>query len=137
MSGFSQYRMLGVLVEEFSEFLQRLFEGKEDKETSTRKIKETLSQLDLTIADIAKKPISTIKVKLEKIDSEILDLIVVFLYQTSQNDNEAQDKHSLTELKSLKNLNFQIMELIKYLDLERKTFSLERSNIKNSLQHLP
>ena len=130
-----RHRWLGELILEFSEFLQRLFESSEDEESSVKKIKDTLNQSNLTISDFAEKPISKLKTKLEQIDSRTLDLIVVFLYEQSQKENENLKKGDLKGIKSTENLNSRISELIEYLNIERKTFSLDRNNIKNSLEH--
>ncbi len=119
-------RGLGVLIESFSEFLQRLFEGNGNNEPSEKELEKTLmTQGNLSIKETLELPFSKLLIKLKNIDTKNLDRLVVHLY------NEIlEDKTNTPE-----RLENTIMQLVSYLDDERDGFSLARNNIKNSLLH--
>ena len=124
MSSFE--RGLGVLVESFSEFLQRLFEGNGNNEPSEKELEKTLmTQGNLSLKESMELPFSKLHIKLKNIDTRNLDRLVVHLY-----DEMLEDKTDTPE-----RLENTIMELVSYLDGERDEFSLDRNNIKNSLLH--
>ena len=117
-------RGLGVLIESFSEFLQRLFEGNGNNESSEKQLEKTLmTQGNLSLKEALELPFSKLIIKLKNIDTKHLDGLVVYLY-----DEMLKDK-----INSPKRLENTILELVNYLDDERDEFSLERNNVKNSL----
>ena len=119
-------RGLGVLIESFSEFLQRLFEGNGNNEPSEKELEKTLMmQGNLSLKEFMELPFSKLLIKLKNIDTRNLDRLVVHLY-----DEMLEDKTD-----SPKRLENTIMELVSYLDDERDEFSFDRNNIKNSLLH--
>lgn len=119
-------RGLGVLIESFSEFLQRLFEGNGNNEPNDKRLEKTLIiQGDLSLNETLELPFSKLIIKLKNIDTKHLDRLVVYLY----------DKMLKDKINSPKRLENTIMELVSYLDDERNAFSLDRNNIKNSLLH--
>ena len=120
-------RGLGVLIESFSEFLQRLFEGDGTNEPSEKELqKSLLTQGNLTLKEAQELPFSRLIIKLKDIDTKHLDRLAVFLY-----DKMLEDKTSPLG----KRLENTILQLVSYLNDERDEFSLERNNIKNSLLH--
>ena len=119
-------RGLGVLIESFSEFLQRLFEGNGNNEPSEKKLEKILmTQGNLSIKEILNLPFSKQLTKLKNIDTKNLDRLVAHLYNKMLED----------KTNTLERLENTILQLISYLDDERGGFSLDRNNIKNSLLH--
>ena len=119
-------RGLGFLIESFSEFLQRLFEGNGNNEPSEKELEKTLmTQGNLSIKETLELPFSKLLIKLNNIDTENLDRLVIHLY-----NEMLEDKTNTPE-----RLENTIMQLVSYLDDERNGFSLDRNNIKNSLLH--
>jgi hypothetical protein len=119
-------RGIGVLVEYFSEFLQRLFEGNGVEELSKKKLNKLLkSQGNLTFDDLINMSLGNLTPKLDEIDTETLDQFIQFSYE----------KFVIEKKESSKQLEKRIFELIDYLDSEREGFSLERNNIRNSIAH--
>ena len=120
---------LQILIEELADFLQRLFEGNGQDDLDVKDFpKILLTQTNLTIKEVIEIPFSDLKIKLDRINTNVLDHLVIFLYQTT---NKKYETHKLLK----EHLYNRIMELIIYLELNRKEFSLERNNIKNSLGH--
>jgi len=125
MSGGSA-RGIGVLVEYFSEFLQRLFEGNGVEELSKKKLNKLLkSQGSLTFDDMINMSWGNLSPKLDEIDTKTLDQFIQFSYE----------KFVIEKKESNKQLEKRIFQLIDYLDSEREGFSLERNNIRNSIAH--
>ncbi|WP_431163006.1 hypothetical protein [Flagellimonas beolgyonensis] len=119
-------RGLGILIESFADFLQRLFEGNGNTEPSEKELeKELIAQGNLRLKETLELPFSKLLIKLKKINTKELDRLVVFLYGKMINDKSY----------SVKLLERTIIQLINFLDEERNEFSLERNNIKNSLLH--
>lgn len=119
-------RGLGILIESFSEFLQRLFEGNGNNEPNKKELEKTLiTQGNLSIKEIMEMPFSKLLIKLKNVDTKNLDRLVVHLY-----DKMLEDKTNTPE-----RLENTIMQLVRYLDDERDEFSLDRKNVKNSLLH--
>ncbi|SNZ00969.1 hypothetical protein [Flagellimonas pacifica] len=130
MAGTSIARALGVLIESFSDFLQRLFEGNGQVESNERDLKNSLkNQAELKVDDLLVAPWSNLRPKLDKLDTKILDRAILFIY------NKAISTDSSTRTNSDKTTDLRILDLIEYLDINRTEFSLDRNNIKNSLQH--
>ncbi|MEO9479638.1 MAG: hypothetical protein ABJO28_15005 [Maribacter dokdonensis] len=125
MSGNSTYRALGILIESFSDFLQRIFEGNGQVKLDKEDLKNSLKrQAHLEIDDLLFSPWLNLQSKLDKVDTKTLDQVILYLYGKVSNEN----KRSRTT-------DLRILDLIKYLDTNRTEFSLDRNNIKNSLQH--
>lgn len=119
-------RGLGVLIETFSEFLQRLFEGNGNNEPSEEQLEKMLkAQGNLSLKEALELSSSKLLVKLRKIDTKHLDGLVVYLYDEMLKENIIPRERLRNTLK----------QLIIYLDNERDEFSLDRNNIKNSLLH--
>ncbi|RYC52670.1 hypothetical protein [Flagellimonas olearia] len=119
-------RGIGVLVEYFSEFLQRLFEGNGVEELSKKKLNKLLkSQGSLTFDDMINMSWGNLSPKLDEIDKKTLDQFVQFSYE----------KFVIEKKESNRQLEKRIFQLIDYLDSEREGFSLERNNIRNSIAH--
>lgn len=125
MSGGSA-RGIRVLVEYFSEFLQRLFEGNGVEELSKKKLNKLLkSQGSLTFDDMINMSWGNLSPKLDEIDTKTLDQFIQFSYE----------KFVIEKKESNKQLEKRIFQLIDYLDSEREGFFLERNNIRNSIAH--
>ncbi|MDC6363327.1 MULTISPECIES: hypothetical protein [Flavobacteriaceae] len=119
-------RGIGVLVEYFSEFLQRLFKGNGVEELSKKKLNKLLkSQGNLTFDDMINMSWGNLAPKLDEIGTKALDQFVQFSYE----------KFVIEKKESNKQLEKRIFQLIDYLDSEREGFSLERNNIRNSIAH--
>lgn len=122
----STERGLGILIESFADFLQRLFEGNGNMEPSEKELEKALiAQGNLTLKETLELPFSKWLIKLKNINTKELDRLVVHLYGKIINDKS----------NSVERLERTIIQLINYLDDERDEFSLERNNIKNSLLH--
>jgi len=119
-------RGLGILIESFADFLQRLFEGNGNMEPSEKALEKALiAQGNLTLEETLGLPFSKWLIKLKNINTKELDRLNVHLYDKMIND----------KTNSVERLERTILQLINYLDNERDEFSLERNNIKNSLLH--
>jgi hypothetical protein len=124
---------LAYIIENFQEFLENLFEPK--KKTNA----EELTQLDnklktnynITLLEITENEYETITPTLEKIDSITLDKIALLIYSsvTSKKKSELIDK-----LKSNKNIFNRLRLLIQLSEKKSNKLSLERNNLKNSVQ---
>ncbi|MDC6363644.1 MULTISPECIES: hypothetical protein [Flavobacteriaceae] len=122
----STERGLGILIESFADFLQRLIEGNGNMEPSEKELEKALiAQGNLTLKETLKLPFSNWSIKLKNINTKELDRLAVHLYGKMMND----------KTNSVERLERTIIQLISYLDGERNEFSLERNNIKNSLLH--
>jgi len=122
----AKHKVLGILIESFSDFLQRLFEGNGTNEPNEKELEKSLkTQGNLTLKETLELPFPKLLVKLKKINTEDLDRLVVHLYHKM-----IEDRTYPTE--RLENI---IMQMVNYLDKERDVFSLERNNVKNSLLH--
>jgi len=119
-------RGLGILIDSFADFLQRLFEGNGNMEPSEKELEKALiAQGNLTLKETLELPFSKWLIKLKNINTKELDRLNVHLYDKMIND----------KTNSVERLERTILQLINYLDDERDEFSLERNNIKNSLIH--
>ncbi|MBO0323658.1 hypothetical protein J0X14_15215 [Muricauda sp. CAU 1633] len=119
-------RGLGILIESFADFLQRLFEGNGNMEPSEEELEKALiAQGNLTLKETLELPFSKWLIKLKNINTKDLDKLNVHLYGKIIND----------KTNSVERLERTILQLINYLDDERDEFSLERNNIKNTLLH--
>jgi len=122
----STERGLGILIESFADFLQRLFEGNGSMEPNEKELEKALiAQGNLTLKETLELPFSKWLIKLKNINTKELDRLNVHLYGKMIND----------KTNSVERLERTIIQLINYLDNERDEFSLERNNIKNSLLH--
>ena len=119
-------RGLGILIESFAGFLQRLFEGNGNTEPGEKELEEALiAQGNLTLKETLELPFPKLLIKLKNINTKELDSLIVHLYVKMVND----------KTNSVVRLERTIIQLINFLDDERNEFSLERNNIKNSLLH--
>lgn len=117
---------LGILIVSFSDFLRRLFEGKDDTTPSEKELKRVLNlQANLTLKETLEVPFEKMFSNLEKLKTKDLDRLIIYLY------NQFIEKKT----DSPERLKKTIVLLVKYLDEEREGYSLDRSNIKNSLLH--
>ena len=117
---------LGILIVSFSDFLRRLFEGKDDTTPSEKELKRVLNlQTNLTLKETLEVPFEKMFSNLEKLKTKDLDRLIIYLY------NQFIEKKT----DSPERLKKTIVLLVKYLDEEREGYSLDRSNIKNSLLH--
>ena len=117
---------LGILIVSFSDFLRRLFEGNGDTTPSEKELKRVLNlQANLTLKETLEVPFEKMFSNLEKLKTKDLDRLIIYLY------NQFIEKKT----DSPERLKKTIVQLVKYLDKERKGYSLDRSNIKNSLLH--
>ncbi|MFC4219198.1 hypothetical protein [Flagellimonas marina] len=122
----STERELGILIESFADFLERLFEGNGNIEPSEKELEKLLIyQGNLSLNETLELSFSKLLIKLKNINTKELDRLAVFLYGKMIND----------KTNSVERLKRTIIQLMNYLDDERDEFSLERNNINNSLLH--
>ena len=130
-----KYIALELMINKFAEFIEWLFRKKRKSESN--KINELnfilKSELDLSIFDISESPFETLKIKLEKAESILLEDIISSLFTISTSKYKNQTFH---RLKSNIKLNNRIMELILYTENRNNKLSLELYNLKNSLQQM-
>lgn len=125
---------IGLLVEKFQEFMEWIFEPKRKSDF------EKLIDLDLyvkkefeiNIKEIIESDFTHITSKIEKIEIRILDQLISLIYQC--NSNKA--KPDFLKNTNQKQLNLRLMELIKLAEKQSKKQSLERNNLKNSIEQL-
>ena len=127
------YDALGLMIEKLSRFIEWIFEKK--KKSELVEIEELNSilknQFNFSIIEISENPIDVVKTKLKKIDVFFLDKTISELYKAtiSKNDNQIFQR-----LKLNAKLDYRIMELILFAEINFNKSSMERNNIKNSLQ---
>ena len=80
-------RGLGILIESFADFLQRLFEGNGNMESSVKELEKALiAQGNLTLKETLELPFSKWLIKLKNINTKELDSLNVHLYDKMIND---------------------------------------------------
>jgi len=129
------YITLELMIDKVSEFIEWLF-GKKRKSESDKINELNLilkSQLNLSIFDFSESSFETLKIKLEKADSILLENIISALFKISTSKNK---KQTFQKLKCDIKLNERIMELILYTENRYNKLSLESFNIKNSLKQM-
>ncbi|RAR48484.1 hypothetical protein [Flavobacterium lacus] len=85
-----------------------------------------------SIIAVSENTIVDLEKKLELVDLYVLDKIIFSFYNVIYSE---KDDLIIQKLKSNINLKERIMELILFTESKSNHFSLERNNIKNSLQH--
>ena len=130
-----KYIVLELLINKFSEFIEWLFEKKEKSELNKiNKLNIILkNQIDLSIFDISEITLEELKIKLEKVDSKLLEDVITRLFKVSISEENNQ---TFQKIKSNVKLNKRIMELILYSENRFDKLSLELLNIKNSLEQM-
>ncbi|HAF75771.1 MAG TPA: hypothetical protein DCG42_00485, partial [Maribacter sp.] len=74
-------RALGILIESFSDFLQRIFEGNGQVKLDKEDLKNSLKrQAHLEIDDLLFLPWLNLQSKLDKVDTKTLDQVILYLY---------------------------------------------------------
>jgi hypothetical protein len=86
----------------------------------------------LSIIAVSENTLVDLEKKLELVDMYVLDKIIFTFYNVIYSE---KDDIIIQKLKSNINLKERIMELILFAESKSNHFSLERNNIKNSLQH--
>ncbi|NHM08361.1 hypothetical protein G4D82_14120 [Flavobacterium sp. CYK-4] len=126
---------IGLLIEKFSEFLEWIFQKR--KKTEVEKLIDLDSNIkkdfNISIFDVSESSFDVLKITLEKMDSQILNDIIIFLTEVSFSKNKSQ---MFKRLKSNAKLNERILELIQFEEHCNKNLPLEIRNIQNSLQQL-
>lgn len=123
-----------LMILKLSEFMESLFR-KKNKPLSNELIdlnNELINNYKLSITDISEYKLDDLELKLELVDKYVLDKIIFSFYKVTYSENDAI---IIQKLKTNKNLKKRIMELIQFAENKSNHFSLERNNIKNSLQH--
>lgn len=123
-----------LMILKLSEFMGSLFR-KKNKPLSNKLIDlnhELINNYKLSITDISENKFNDLELKLELVDKYVLDKIIFSFYKVTYSENDAI---IIQKLKTNKNLKKRIMELIQFAENKSNHFSLERNNIKNSLQH--
>lgn len=124
---------IGLLVEKFIELLEWLIEPKKKTEIEELLEMDTYLKLkfNLSIKEITEFDFEKIAAKLRKIEVSVLDNLILLIFRCAENKNEP---NFFTKL-NRRNLNVRLMELIEFVEENNNNFSLERNNLKNSLQH--
>jgi len=123
-----------LMILKLSEFMEFLFR-KKNKPLSDELIDlnhELINNYKLSIFDISENNFDDLELKLELVDKYVLDKIIFSFYKVTYSEN---DTIMIQKLKTNKNLKKRTMELIQFAENKSNHFSLERNNIKNSLQH--
>ncbi len=123
-----------LMIIKLSEFMESLF-GKKNKPFSdelTDLNHQLINNYKFSIIDISENKFDDLELKLELVDKYVLDKIIFSLYKVTYSE---YDNIIIQKLKNNKNLIKRIMELIQFAENKSNHFSLERNNIKNSLQH--
>lgn len=124
---------IGLLVEKFQEFLENLFEPK--KKTELEELNELdieiTTNFDTSILEITETSIETISSKLNQIDNRTLDKIILLTYSCV---NSVKKSELIERLRKNELLNKRLLDLIQFAEMKSNKLSLERNNIKNSLQ---
>ncbi|WP_338375259.1 hypothetical protein [uncultured Flavobacterium sp.] len=124
---------LAYIIENFQEFLENLFDAK--KKTNAEELTLLDSKLktnyNITFLEITENEYETIALTLEKIDSITLDKIALLIYRavTSKKKTELIDK-----FKTNKEIFNRLMQLIQLSEKKSNKVSVERNNLKNSVQ---
>ncbi|MVO07756.1 hypothetical protein GOQ30_01095 [Flavobacterium sp. TP390] len=126
---------IGLLIEKFQEFLENLFEPK--KKTKLEALYELDSVIKtnftISILEITEERLEVISSKLNQIDIRTLDEIIVLIYSCV---NSGIKSELIERLKKNPSLKKRLLDLIQFTENKSNTLSLERNNIKNSLQHM-
>lgn len=90
------------------------------------------SEFDITILQIFENDLQAVTSKIKNIEISHLDKIIVLIYQNVNSDSQVL---LIEQLKSKKNINERLFELIQFAESKSNKLSLERNNIKNSILH--
>lgn len=124
---------IAYIIENFKEFLENLFDPKKKTNAAELTLLDTKlkTNYNITLQEITENEFETTALTLEKIDSITLDKIALLIYSsvTSKKKSELIDK-----LKSNKNIFKLLMLLIQLSEKKSPKLSLERNNLKNSVQ---
>ena len=124
---------IGLLVEKFQEFLENIFEPK--KKTELEELHELdikiRTNFDISILEITESRFETISLKINQIDNRTLDKIILLTYSCV---NSVEKSELLERLRNNELLNERLLDLIQFAEKKSDKLSLERNNIKNSLQ---
>ncbi|MFN7044368.1 MAG: hypothetical protein ACK4M1_04160 [Flavobacterium sp.] len=125
---------IGLLVEKFQEFLEWIFEPKRKSDfEKLRDIDEYLKKdFDININEIIESDFTHITFKIENIEIRILDQLILLIYQSNLNNAKPDFLKNINE----QQLYLRLMELIEFAEKKSKKLSLDRNNLKNSLQQL-
>lgn len=133
MNGSSRYIVIELMIKSLSDFIERLFIGNDHTTLKENDLKKSLrTKADLSFIELTDRPFSELKNKLDKLDINLINDITVFLFEKT-NQETKNKKYKASD--SDKKVNLRNLELIDYLETCRNAHSLERYNIKNSLQH--
>jgi hypothetical protein len=129
----SSYNAIGIIILKFREFIENLIDPKITELDKLKSINSyLLKEFNLSVIEITEIELDELKFKLEKINTLILDDLILLIYRNSLSKSE--DK-LLISLKLNNNLNQRILDLINFVELKTNKISLERNNIKNSIEH--
>ena len=129
----SSYNAIGIIILKFREFIENLIEPKITELDKLKSINSyLLKEFNLSVIEITEIELDELKFKLEKINTLILDDLILLIYRNSLSKSE--DK-LLISLKLNNNLNQRILDLINFVEVKTNKISLERNNIKNSIEH--
>lgn len=123
-----------LIIRKLKEFVEHIFfDKKNDIQKELIKIDTKLkSQYDITILQILENDLEIVSSKIKNIEIRYLDKIIVLIYQNVNSDSQSL---LFKQLKSNKNINVRLFELIQFAENKSNKLSLERNNIKNSILH--
>ena len=126
---------IGLLIEKFSEFLEWIFQKRKKNELKKltdldSKIRENYS---ISILDVSESSFNDLKATFAKMDSDMLNEIIISLAEVSFSKNKSQ---TFLRLKSNEKLNERILQLIQFAKDCNKKQPLEILNIQNSLEQI-
>lgn len=125
---------IGLLAEKFQDFLEWIFEPKRKSDfEKLRDIDEYLKKdFEINVTEIIESEFSIVTSKIQNLEIRILDHLIVLIYQCNQSNIKPDFLKNVNE----QQLHLRLMELIEFAEKKSKKLSLDRNNIKNSLQQL-
>lgn len=125
---------IGLLAEKFQDFLEWIFEPKRKSDfEKLRDIDEYLKKdFEINVTEIIESDFSYATSKIENLEIRILDHLIVLIFQCNQSNTKTDFLKNINE----QDLHLRLMKLIEFAEKKSKKLSLDRNNIKNSLQQL-
>lgn len=125
---------IGFLAEKFQEFLEWIFEPKRKSDfEKLQDIDEYLKKdFEINVTEIIESDFSYVTSKIEKLEIRILDQLIVLIYRCNQSNAKSDFLKNVNE----QQLHLRLMKLIEFTEKKSEKLSLDRNNLKNSLQQL-
>lgn len=124
----------GILVGKFQEFLERIFEAKKKSELEELIDLDTelKNKYDVSIVEIIEEEFENMILRIQKVEVYQLDLMVLMVYSCVNSKNKSE---YLEKFRRIDTLNKRLLDLIYFIEGKTNKPSIERNNLKNSLNH--